>query len=47
MHNLNTVAIWLIKKLCIDPNATSAIYKTDITHLGKHLGKYKITIEKI
>lgn len=40
-------SIWLIKHLCIDTNATSANLEQDITHEGKKLGRYKITIEKI
>lgn len=47
LEKLKLCAIWLIKNLCIDTNAESAKYETDITHEEKNLGRYKITIKKI
>lgn len=47
MNDTTTVAIWLIKKLCIDTNADKATLTQDITHKGNSIGTYKIMIEKI
>lgn len=40
-------AIYLIKNLCIDTNSTIAKLEQDITHEGKKIGRYKITIKKL
>jgi hypothetical protein len=47
MDEVQTVGIWLIKKLCKDTNATTASLTIDLTHHGKPDGKYKITVEEI
>lgn len=47
LQKLTLCAIWLIKTLCIDTNAVSAKYETNVIHEGKDMGRYKITIEKI
>jgi hypothetical protein len=40
-------SIWLIKNLCLDTNAESAVLEQDITHEGKNMGRYQITIKKL
>lgn len=40
-------AVFLIKTLCLDANATEATVTQTITHYGKRIGRYRITIEKI
>lgn len=47
MENPTTVAIWLIKKLCIDTNATKATLTQDVIFKGESIGTYKITVEKL
>jgi hypothetical protein len=40
-------AVFLIKTLCLDTNAAEAIITKTITHYGKRVGRYSITIKKI
>jgi hypothetical protein len=40
-------AVFLIKTFCIDANAAEASITQTITHYGKRIGRYRITIEKI
>lgn len=48
LDNLQQVAIWLIKTLCLDTNATEANYEVKgLNHLGKEMGDYKITIKRL
>ncbi len=47
MDTMTQCAIWLIKNLCLDTNATTAKLEQDVTFEGNKLGRYKITIEKI
>lgn len=47
IEKMEMCAIWLIKNLCIDTNAVTAKLEQDITHEGKEMGRYKITIEKL
>jgi hypothetical protein len=47
MENIQTVGMWLIKKLCIDTDATTATLELDMTFEGKPIGTYRITIEQI
>lgn len=46
LKHMESCAIFLIKTLCIEPNATSAELQQTLTHYGKSIGRYKITIEK-
>lgn len=39
--------IWLVKNLCIDTNAEKASVEQEMTYLGKSIGTYRVTIEKI
>lgn len=45
IEKMTMCSIWLIKKLCIDTNATVAKLEQDITDKGENIGRYKITIE--
>ena len=47
MNDLQTVCIWLIKKLCLDTEAETASIEQDITFKGEKIGRYKITITKL
>lgn len=47
IEKMTMCAIWLIKYLCIDTNATTAKLEQEVTFEGKVLGTYKITIEKV
>ncbi len=47
IEKMKMCAIWLIKNLCIDTNATTSKLEQTITHEGKDIGRYKITIEKV
>lgn len=47
MNDITTVAKYLIKKLCLDTNATKATLTQEVTYLEKPIGTYKITIEKV
>lgn len=47
MEKLTMVALWLIKILCLDTNATTASVEQDVTHQGKEVGRYKITVKKL
>lgn len=47
IQKMRTCAIWLIKHLCVDTEATSAKIEQNINYQGKKLGRYRITIEKI
>lgn len=47
MEKMTMCAIWLIKYLCLETNATKAKLEQNITLKGEKLGRYRITIEKI
>lgn len=47
MKLVTDCAIYLAKTLCIDTNATTAKLEQTITHEGKEIGRYKITIKKV
>lgn len=47
IEKMNMCAIWLIKHLCIETNATTASLEQDITYEGKKLGRYRVTIEEL
>jgi hypothetical protein len=40
-------AIFLIKTLCFENDATVAVLTQSLTHYGKVTGRYRITIEKL
>lgn len=49
IKDLNTVCFWLIKKLCLDFNATEATYTVEGFHnniTGEKLGDYEIIVRK-
>lgn len=47
VEKMTMCAIWLIKNLCIETQATRSVLDQDITHFGEKIGRYRITIEKI
>jgi hypothetical protein len=47
LKKMELCAIWLIKRLCLETNAEKAELTQDITHEGKPIGTYRITIEKV
>lgn len=47
LQKMKICAIWLIKNLCIDTDADSADLEQGVTHQGKSIGRYKITIAKL
>jgi hypothetical protein len=47
LKHVDRCAVFLIKTLCLDTNATQASITQTITHYGKRVGRYCITIETI
>ena len=50
MNDINTVCIWLIKKLCVDTNADEAKITQENFHdkkTGKVYGTYEIIVRKV
>lgn len=47
LQKMELCSIWLIKHLCIDTEAKTATLEQDITHFGKTIGRYKLTISKL
>lgn len=47
LKHIERSAVFLIKTLCLDTNATEATVTQTITHYGKRVGRYRINIEKI
>jgi hypothetical protein len=47
LKHIDRCAVLLIKTLCLDNNAAEAIITKTITHYGKSIGRYSITIKRI
>jgi hypothetical protein len=47
LRHVDQCAIFLIKTLCLDTNATEANITQDLTHYGKTVGRYRVTITKL
>lgn len=47
VKNVELCGLYLAKTMCVETNATTASLELDMTHEGKPIGKYKITIEKV
>jgi hypothetical protein len=47
LKHIDRCAVFLIKTLCLDDNTGEAIIVKTITHYGKRIGRYSITVAKI
>jgi hypothetical protein len=47
LRHIDRSVIFLVKTLCLDTNATEATITQNITHYGKRIGRYRITIAKV
>ena len=47
LKQVDRSAVFLIKTLCLETNASEATITQSITHYRRRIGRYRITIEKI
>ncbi|WP_425905741.1 hypothetical protein [Nitrobacter sp. TKz-YC02] len=47
LKHIDRCAVFLVKTFCLDNNAAVATLTQTITHYGRSIGRYRITIEKI